>query len=365
MSAAADDLNVLTLEPDRKKAHQREYAQNDPLAELAASIAGCRRLFTPDRAFDDIAALALDWRPDLVIWDPFVYTGAVAARVSGAASARMLFGVDGHGQLRAACLAEQGLSWADELPEDPIRDWLAPILARYGQDYDAEVALGHRTIFPMPPWIWRPHGVHYLPVRHVPYHGPAVVDPWLLEPPKRDRVCITMGMSHRDEGFGAEVTAATLFEAVAGLDAEVVATLNERQLADVAHVPDNVRVVDFAPLDALLPTCAAIVHSGGAGTFAAALEHGVPQLIIPNTYFAEKWWGPLAMANGLEEQGAGLYLGDSDQVTAESLGRDLRRVLADRSFARNAGWLREELSTMPAPADVVPLLQSLAANHHG
>jgi hypothetical protein len=42
-----------------------------------------------------------------------------------------------------------------------------------------------------------------------------------------------------------------------------------------------VRVVDFVPLNALLPTCSAVVHHGGSGTFAAVLEHGVPQLIIP------------------------------------------------------------------------------------
>jgi rhamnosyltransferase subunit B len=46
-------------------------------------------------------------------------------------------------------------------------------------------------------------------------------------------------------------------------------------------LPELVRYVPFAPFRKLLPMCGAIVHHGGIGTTAAALESGCPQLVLP------------------------------------------------------------------------------------
>ncbi|MFE9117175.1 glycosyltransferase [Streptomyces sp. NPDC007172] len=69
---------------------------------------------------------------------------------------------------------------------------------------------------------------------------------------------------------------------MADLDVEVVATLNAEQLDALGPTPPNVRAVDFVPLNQLLPSCAAIIHHGGAGTFLTALAHGVPQVVVPS-----------------------------------------------------------------------------------
>jgi glycosyltransferase (activator-dependent family) len=362
MSLAEAELSVQRKDPHRPRAVQRDYGGDDPAAELASSIAGCRWLFTPDSAFADIVEFVRDWRPDLVVWDTFNYAGAVAAEVAGAASARILFGADGHGQLRAACRERSGGQWP-EPGADPLREWLEPVLTGHGAGFGERTVLGDWTIMPMPPWIWRPQGVRYVPMRHIPFHGTAPVPKWVSEPADRPRVCVTMGMSHRDNNIGIEASPVDLFDAVADLDVEVIATLNDKQTRQVTRVPDNVRVVDFVPLDALLPSCSAIVHSGGAGTFAAAVRLAVPQLIVPNCYFAEKWWGPVLMANGIEEQGAGRYVGDADLMTAEGLRKDLRAVLEEPSYAENARRLSAGLDDMPTPNDLVPVLADLTAEH--
>jgi UDP:flavonoid glycosyltransferase YjiC (YdhE family) len=289
--------------------------------------------------------------------------GSVAARVCGAASARMLFGSDGLAQVRASWRDQRESDPRGERLTDPVQDWLEPILERYGHTYDEEVAVGQWTIFPMPPWIWRPGGVHYVPVRHVPFNGPATTPSWLYEPPARTRICATFGLSHREGNFGVKAPADHLFEAVADLDVDVVATFNAKQLESAGSVPDNVRVVDFVPLNVLLPTCSMLIHSGGAGTFAGAIEHGVPQLIVPNTYYAEKWWGPLVMANGVEDRGAGVYVADGDQLTTEKLRSAILRVLDDPSYARNAERVRIEQLGMPSPNDIVPTLEKLTVAH--
>ncbi|MFE7612743.1 glycosyltransferase [Streptomyces celluloflavus] len=61
-----------------------------------------------------------------------------------------------------------------------------------------------------------------------------------------------------------------------------VTALDARQLAEVGKVPESVRVVDFIPLDALLPSCSATVHRGGFGTAQNALVHGAPRVVVPN-----------------------------------------------------------------------------------
>jgi UDP:flavonoid glycosyltransferase YjiC (YdhE family) len=123
--------------------------------------------------------------------------------------------------------------------------------------------------------------------------------------------------------------------------------------------------VDFVPMNLLMPSCSAAVHHGGGGAFAAALEHGVPQLIVPSSFANLKWWGPIAQANSLEEYGAGCYVADSEHLTPQALREDLVRVLDDPSFARNAAGLAAALRTAPAPSDIVPTLEELTATHHG
>lgn len=44
-----------------------------------------------------------------------------------------------------------------------------------------------------------------------------------------------------------------------------------------------------APHEALLPRCAAVMHHGGAGTTAAALRAGTPQLVCP-LHFDQFTW---------------------------------------------------------------------------
>ncbi|MEV7970316.1 nucleotide disphospho-sugar-binding domain-containing protein [Sphaerisporangium sp. NPDC088356] len=333
---------------------QTDFGWGDPHAELEDLTTGVREVFFPDATIHDLVNFARMWQPDLVITDPTAFHGAVAARVVGAAHARMLFTVDRMGQLRAAC--RPGFASVG----DPMRDWLQPILQGYGCDFDESTVVGQWTISPMPLWMWRPEGVHYIPMRNVPFNGPATTPRWLYEPPARRRVCFTLGISHRDANIdGTSASARDLFDAVADLDIEVIATLNAKQLESVPNLPDNVRAVDFVPLNALLPTCSAIVHEGGCGTFAASLEYAVPQVIAPNDFKVEKWWGSVAMATGLEERGAGVYAANAGRLTADVLRDSLKLVLEDPSFAANAAQLRNETIATPSPHDLVPLLQRL------
>src|SRR5258705_7175024 len=65
---------------------------------------------------------------------------------------------------------------------------------------------------------------------------------------------------------------------------EVIMTTGaHRDPADLnlGPIAPNVRVEQWVSHSDLLPRCAALVTTGGAGTVMAALQAGVPQLIVP------------------------------------------------------------------------------------
>jgi glycosyltransferase (activator-dependent family) len=302
---------------------------------------------SPRDMMDDLVRFARGWEPDLVVWDTFAFGGGVAAEACGAAHARLLCGLDLVGRMRERYLGVLA-GRPPGLCEDPLREWLEPVLARYGCGFSEDVVVGQWTIDPVPSSLRLDGGQLCVPVRGVPYNGRAVVPGWLREPPKRRRVCLTLGLSHREVLGGDRVSVAGLLDALGGLDVEVVATLNADQLSGVREVPGNVRVVDFVPLNELLPTCSAVVHQGGFGQSQSAIVHGVPQVVVPNGL-----WDTVPRALRLQELGVGLCGGEIAEM--------VRRVLDEPSFTRAARRLRTEVLATPAPSDIVPLLEKLAA----
>jgi UDP:flavonoid glycosyltransferase YjiC (YdhE family) len=120
--------------------------------------------------------------------------------------------------------------------------------------------------------------------------------------------------------------------------------------ADVipTRLPDGVRHCPFAPFRRLLPLCAAVVHHGGVGTTAAALEAGCPQLVLPLA------WDQPDNAARVETLGVGLTLGRRRRgpghvarALSRLTGHEFRarcRAVASRfdgpdGFAVAAGWI--------------------------
>ncbi|MFE3718119.1 nucleotide disphospho-sugar-binding domain-containing protein [Streptomyces cyaneofuscatus] len=322
------------------------------------TVASCARYY-PDAEgrqplADNLVEFARDWRPDLVIWDPACPVGSVAARESGAASARLMWGSDYfawiHGRL--AERASQGDSYAN-----PLAETLAPIFGRFGYDYSAEMLLGDFTVDPLPAQLPLPAGLRRVPMRWVPYTGAAPVPQWLSQPPSRPRVCLSLGVTARTVFAGRDERVAAALDAVAGMDVEVVATINADQLGKDQKVPDNVRMVDYLPLTQVMPTCSAIIHHGGFGTFFAAAAHRVPQMIV-----TEGLGSAQSSTRYLEARGAGMSL-PSDGLTAAQVGGELSRLLTEPSFQQGADAVYADMTAAPGPGEIVPILERMAAQY--
>ncbi|WP_433309781.1 activator-dependent family glycosyltransferase [Micromonospora sp. CA-269861] len=305
-----------------------------------------------DPMVDALVAYAREWQPDLIIWENFTLAGAIAARVTGAAHARLLWGADAQTRIYnrfQALLAEQ----PEDRRRDPMRDWATAHLERFGVTYDADVLTGQHTLDQAPQSMRLDVGLRTVPFRYVPYNGPARVPGWLRERPERPRICVTAGISMRYM-LGYDPIPVSTLKLFADADVEVVATLavDESELADV---PPNVRVVDFVPMHALLPSCAAVVHIGSAGVVSTAMAYGVPQLtLVPDL------WDAVVRADMLREQGAGLDL-TLDRATPEAIRDNVLRLVREPEFRAAADRIRGEMLAEPAPSEIVPVLEKIAA----
>ncbi|MFI5557485.1 nucleotide disphospho-sugar-binding domain-containing protein [Streptomyces sp. NPDC051738] len=326
---------------------------------------------TPPPGIDDLVSFCRFWQPDLVIWDPCWPSAAVAAQASGAAHARLLWGLDYWSWVteRIGGLAPETRAGVDH----PLARAVRPVADHYGVDVDDELLLGQWTIDPIPSAMRLPTDNRVVPVRWVPFTGTGAVPPWLRQAPDRPRVALSLGVSVRQFFKDGEEFIAAMLRSVADLDVEVVATLDSAQTQGI-DVPRNVRTVDYVPLTQLLPSCSAIVHHGGIGTFGAASAMRVPQLVTvgdieigvqhddgTHTSFTAKHMDAPPTSQYVLSRGAGLVL-DRAEHSVEEMSKRLARVLNEPSFQAGADRVHEELLATPSPHDIVPLLERLTGN---
>lgn len=282
---------------------------------------------------DDLVEFCRGWRPDLVVYEPFGFTGPLIARLFDIPGVRHLWSMDVTSELAGM---------GEEI--------IGGLAARFGL---ADVDLnGTLTLDPCPASVQVPDGMRRHPIQFVPYNGPAVMPSWLTQPPTRPRICISWGNSLDQFGFGKLVLAPLVAEALADVDAEVVLAISESQRGIFGTLPDNVRHLGPVPLNLLLPSCSALVQQGGAGTTMTGLLHGVPQLVIAHM--------PHSVMHGhrIEDSGTGRYLPGAE-ATAELIRDNVLALLSDPGYALAAREARADILARPSVNDVVRDLAEL------
>lgn len=330
-----------------------ELTWDEVLERYALSVPYGFALYN-DHLVDDLVDLARSWRPDLVVRDPIAFAAGVAARVVGAWQVRLLWSADVWGRTRRTFHRLRAEDPATRT-EDPLADWLGAAAERHGVTFDEVLVDGHATIDTLPAPLRLPSDLPSIGMRYVAHNGPAQVPAWLARTPSRPRVCLTLGTSNV-EGYGADyVSVPTVLAALADLDVEVVATLVPAQQEVVraaGPLPENARLVDPVALHLLLPTCAAIVHHGGYGSFATALAAGVPQLAVSTSISDHERRG-----RALERLGAGRFLHHATATPAD-VRAAVAALITDPARAA-AGALATAVAAMAPPADIVPALERM------
>ena len=304
----------------------------------------------------ELVEYARYWEPDLVIWDALKLAGPIAAKASGAAHARLLFGLDVYGVAREQYLRLKEQRPADQR-EDPLADWLGGYARKYGSEFSEDMVTGHFTIDQFPRSLQiEATNLHYVRGQFVPYNGTSVVPRWLWEPPQRPRVALTLGRSATESFDGYAVDVQEILDALADLDIELVATIAEKEQAKLTRIPDNTRILPFVPLHALAPTCSAVIHHAGAATLATVSRYAVPQLSIPLHHDQP------ALAELLDQTTAALSI-HNDHATGPAIRHAVQRLLTEPTFQHGANHLADEIRALPTPNELVPTLEKLTTEH--
>ncbi|WP_199621249.1 nucleotide disphospho-sugar-binding domain-containing protein [Paenibacillus alkalitolerans] len=286
--------------------------------------------YTADRTVQ----IARSWKPDVIVQTPFEAAGSLAATLLSVPTLVHGFGILSLGKMSGFM--------------NLIYEAMRPVSERIGLTGD--LVRPSAIIDTCPPSMRESDRPPAWFVRYVPYNGGGLLPDWLLEPTSRPRICITLGtvLPHL-AGIGG---ISGIIEAVRHLDAEVILALGGSDPSALGPLPSNVRTIGWVPLSALIPSCSAIIHHGGAGTTMNAVVAGVPQLVLPHG--ADQHIN----ANAVKQRGIGLaYL--PGQADVETVKFSLKQLLEDSGFTRAAQDVKEENLKQVPPASIVPRLSEL------
>lgn len=332
LAARQHDLHVEDIAPNLRFGRiAGRVLLGHPLIARAefAGEAGSRaisRVFAAvnDEMADGAVALADRYQPDLVLHEPLAVYGALAA-VRRAVP---------------AVVHENSLLDPTELTRCTA-ERLGKTFQRHGVS-GLPAAAGTLTISPPSVAGSRPG----MPMRYEPVSVSGEIPDWLREPP-RSRPRILVSRSTVDGPWESPMVAAVT--AAPEVDAEIVLVRPDDSIIG-RELSDNVRTVDWLPINDVLPTCAGLVHHGGAGSIFGALATGTPQLMTPGAGDRKH------NAQLVSRRGAGLAVPARDIVAAH-----LKKLVNDASLAAQASAVRTEMAAMPAPEELVPQLEQLAA----
>jgi sterol 3beta-glucosyltransferase len=235
-------------------------------------------------------------------------------------------------------------SWRrDALGLGPIRDELVlhgrPVLRLYGYS---------PTVIPAPA-DWDAHSVttgYWFLNRLETWQPPEALSAFLRDGPAP----VYVGFGSMPAQDTAKTTAFVL-EALARSGQRGILATGWGGLAASA-VPPSVYVLESAPHDWLFPQMAAVVHHGGAGTTAAGLRAGVPQVICP--FFGDQpFWGRRIAALGLGPQPI-----PQKRLNADRLSKAITLATTDLAMQQRAAELGAEIRTERGVATAVEQIEA-------
>lgn len=284
-------------------------------------------MFAPTRAFPNVAAAGLP--PGALSYFSHWFAAQVF-RYGGAS---------GYQRLRRESTGElpRRLHWPFRRVDDRP---LSPLVFAYSP-----------TVLP-PPDDWTSPHVHvpgYFFLDEPAYAPPPALVDFLAagDPP----VCISFGsMVNRDsERIGRAAQAALARTGRRGI------VLTGWGGWRPEKAPGNTLYLDEAPHAWLFPRCAAVVHHGGAGTTAAGLRAGVPNVVVP---FAgdQPFWGKRVAALGAGPDPLPVRKLGPDSLTAA-----LERALKDESIRRAAAEVGAQIQAEDGVGQAVQLIETCAS----
>jgi UDP:flavonoid glycosyltransferase YjiC (YdhE family) len=183
-------------------------------------------------------------------------------------------------------------------------------------------------------------------MRPVPWSEPWAQVPSWIGRSSRPLVYVTFGtVRGYPESFRVVV------EGLADLDVDVLVATAGHHDGELDALPGRVHIEPFVHQAELLGHLDVMIHHGGCGTTTGAWTGAIPQLVIPQG--ADQFIN----ADVVSSSGSGIVLKNS---SADLVAASVRALLDDPAYRRAARPIRDEITSMPRPSDVVTRLVASA-----
>ena len=139
------------------------------------------------------------------------------------------------------------------------------------------------------------------------------------------------------------------------LGRRAVLLIGDQRNRPAEALPAEVFASDYAPYEVLLPRACVIVHHGGVGTTSQGLRAGVPTLIVPFAFDQPDNAAHAARLGTSRTLPRGKY-------RAARVAKELRKLLEEPAYARNARTLGERLRAENGAAVACDLIESFMQN---
>lgn len=272
-----------------------------------------------------------EWRPDILVRDEVDFGTAIVAELMGIPCVNVL-------------VLAAGTFPREEVIAEPLNELRADL----GLPADPELVMLERDLVlsPFPPSFRSPAAL--LPptavsFRSTPAHPARTVT-------DRPSVYFTLGTLDTYADLQSRVLAG-----LRQLEVDVLMTIgDDNDPAGFGPQPSSIRIERFVPQDEILPRSDLVISHAGSGSLLGALAHGLPSILLPmgadQPYNAERS-ADLGVAEVL----------NAVSVTAEQVRDTTRAVLGDERYRQAADRLRAEYNGLPEVAEMIPLLEELAA----
>jgi UDP:flavonoid glycosyltransferase YjiC (YdhE family) len=327
-------------------------------------------LFSYPRLFCGIGArlripslveIAREWQPDMLIRDAASYSAVITAEYLGLPHAAV-----------SSAAALKSMAYF----ELEAAEYLDPIRQSWGLAPDPTLASLYRYLFlAYSPPTFSMHDVAGLGAPEIQASIPATthfvrpevfdnagnesLPDWVTQLSENGQpvVYVTLGTEVNNEPELYPVVLQTIIAGLRDLPVNLIVTLGRsKDPADFGPQPANVHIEPYIPQSLLLPFCDLMVMHGGSNSVLAALDIGLPMVVVP--LIADQFFN----ANVAQSLRLGQVV-QRGQLTTASIRAAVEGVLHNPAYRQNVERLQAEMHALPDQEYAVELVERVAAEH--
>lgn len=307
------------------------------------------RLRTPE-----LVEICRSWHPDMLIREGAEYGAILAAEHLGLPHATVAF---------AAALKSMPIF------EREAAAYIDPVRQQWGLAPDPHLESLYRYLYIAysPPGFslqevsdtgiasFVPATTHFIRPNFFDQADDEGLPDWVAGLAQQPTIYVTLGTEVNKEPELYPNVLQTMIEGLRDAPANLIVTLGrDKDPADFGPQPANVHIERYIPQSLLLPHCDIMVMHGGSNSVLAALDNGLPLVVVP--LIADQFFN--AHVTQTIQLGKVVQL---EQLSPGTIRAAAEEVLRNPAYRRTAKRLQAEMQSLPDQKYAVELIERVAA----